>query len=140
VTEAYTDSLGREVDVTFDTDAPEPIATVLVGGAGAEVMSVEDEDVVVTATVIDDYVVTVPVFGGGPQGPSGPPGPAGGTYIHYQGIPSETWTIAHVLGFFPAVTVIDTSGAECIGETAYLDDDTIVLTFSAAFGGTAYLS
>jgi hypothetical protein len=87
--------------------------------------------------------VTVP----GPQGPTGATGaqgPAGidtnASYTHHQNIASDTWLVVHNLGFFPSVTVEDSAGNTVEGDIAYTDSTTLQLTFSAAFGGVAYLS
>lgn len=62
------------------------------------------------------------------------------SYTHTQLSPLATWTIHHNLNRFPAVSVVDSSGNDVIGEVHYTDSNTIVITFSSAFGGTAYLS
>lgn len=46
----------------------------------------------------------------------------------------------HNLGKRPAVTVVDSAGTVVIGEVDYLDDNTVRLTFCAAFSGTAYFN
>jgi hypothetical protein len=71
--------------------------------------------------------VDIPMVGGG------------GSYTHVQSTPSVTWVIDHGLGFNPNVTVIDSSGRQVEGDVAYSLDQVIV-TFSAAFSGKAYLS
>lgn len=77
----------------------------------------------------------------GPQGAPGPQGPAGaGSFVYTQALPDSVWTIVHPLGGFPNVTVIDSAGTVVEGEIAYPDSTTLVLTFAAAFSGTAYLS
>lgn len=81
----------------------------------------------------------------GPQGLEGPPGPPGtgtesGFYTHVQNVASLTWTIMHNLGFVPNVLIVDSSGREVIGDVTVIDLNTISLGFSAAFGGSAYLS
>jgi hypothetical protein len=50
------------------------------------------------------------------------------------------WIINHLLGYHPNVTVLDSAGNEWDGEIAHLDTDTLSITFTSAFGGTAYLS
>jgi hypothetical protein len=78
----------------------------------------------------------------GPPGPQGPPGPAGGgsaSYVHNQATPAAVWTIPHNLGFFPNVTVVDSSGAQVEGDVVFSTNQ-VQVTFSAAFSGTAYLS
>lgn len=78
----------------------------------------------------------------GPTGPQGPPGTGGGggSYTHAQAVPDTVWTVAHGLGFYPNVTVVDSSGRQVDGDVEYLDGDTVRLTFTAAFSGVAYLS
>ena len=61
-------------------------------------------------------------------------------YAHTQGSASATWTINHNLDFYPNVTVADSAGTIVEGEIAYTSRNQIVLTFSAAFSGKAYLS
>ena len=46
----------------------------------------------------------------------------------------------HTPGKRPAVTVVDSAGTVVIGEVDYLDDNTVRLTFCAAFSGTAYFN
>jgi|SRR5215467_581756 len=80
----------------------------------------------------------------GPQGPQGPPG-TGGTqtlsYVWSQATAATTWTITHGLSFYPNVTVVDSAGHEIYpGDLTYPNATTVQLTFSAAVGGTAYLS
>ena len=92
----------------------------------------------------------------GATGPQGPPGPQGvqgevgpqgvpgdaadGSFVYEQVEPSATWTINHALTFQPSVTVVDSSGNEVVGRVRYVDSDTIVVEFDAAFGGKVYLS
>lgn len=61
-------------------------------------------------------------------------------YSHTQGTASATWTITHNLDFYPNVTVLDSAGTIVEGEIAYTSRNQVVLTFSAAFSGKAYLS
>lgn len=61
--------------------------------------------------------------------------------FHYnQAIPSNTWVIAHDLNFYPNVTVVDSAGNIVEGNISYTDTNHLTLTFTAAFGGDAYLS
>lgn len=62
------------------------------------------------------------------------------TFVYQQGVASDTWTIPHNLGKYPSVTVVDSTGRVVVGGTQYLDSNTVVLTFSGAFSGVAYLN
>lgn len=85
-----------------------------------------------------------PPGGPGPPGEDGPPGPPGPTptisYVHDQITPALVWTIVHNLGFFPNISVVDSGGNEVEGVVRYIDQNTVEVTFTAAFGGKAYLS
>src|SRR4029077_19050341 len=78
----------------------------------------------------------------GPEGPQGDPGPSGSAasgVTFSQAVPAAVWHITHDLGYPPAITVIDTSGSQVEGDVVFAGN-TVTLTFSAAFAGTAYLS
>jgi hypothetical protein len=61
-------------------------------------------------------------------------------YIHVQSIASDSWTINHPLDKFPSVTVVDSAENVVYGNVEYISKSEIIVTFSAAFGGKAYLN
>ena len=68
------------------------------------------------------------------------------TFIFTQAVPATSWgngtpkVVAHNLGKFPSITVIDTANTVVTGEYTYIDKNNVTLTFSAAFAGKAYLN
>ena len=62
------------------------------------------------------------------------------TFIFNQGVPATTWNITHNLGKFPSITVIDTGNTVVQGEYTYTNNTSVILKFSAAFAGKAYLN
>jgi hypothetical protein len=62
------------------------------------------------------------------------------TFEFTQGVPATTWNITHNLNKFPSITVIDTGNTVVTGEYNYTSNNTVTLTFSAAFAGKAYLN
>lgn len=62
------------------------------------------------------------------------------TYRHVQGAASDSWTVVHGLGKFPAVFVVDSAGTLVDGDVAYIDQNTVVVTFSSPFSGEAYFN
>ena len=67
--------------------------------------------------------------------------PAAQSYLHQQTTPAVTWTIPHGLGRYPGAVVLDTAGNRIYpGGESYPDPNTLVLTFSAPFPGTADLT
>ena len=93
-------------------------------------------------------IVVGPGQGGaiGPQGVQGVQGVQGTVgpqpnifYTHTQPLPSATWTINHNLNGHPTVVVLDSANTQCEGNISYTDNNTMVVTFSAAFSGIAYV-
>jgi hypothetical protein len=66
--------------------------------------------------------------------------PISGNYAHTQSVSSATWTITHNLGYRPAVSVVDSGGNYVIGDVNYVSVNALTISFSAPFGGSAYLS
>jgi hypothetical protein len=75
----------------------------------------------------------------GPAGPQGIPGPVV-TYVHTQSILSALWNIAHNLGRFPSVTVVDSGGSEVIADLAYVNANQVTVAFGNPTSGKAYLN
>ncbi len=80
--------------------------------------------------VITNVVVTTP----GPQGPA-----VNVSYTHTQSTSSATWTINHNLGFNPVAVVLDSAGTQCEGAISYPTINQMVIVFTGAFTGVAYI-
>ena len=78
------------------------------------------------------------IIGSGVGAPVGVP-PASTEVTFAQTTPASVWTIAHDLGYPPAVTVVDSSGETVIGDIAYPNASSVIITFSQPIAGTAYL-
>jgi hypothetical protein len=75
------------------------------------------------------------------DGGGGTPGPGGSvSYVHNQGVAAATWVVDHNLGWYPNVTVKDSTGDVVEGNITYNDSNRVTLGFSGAFAGIAYLS
>lgn len=61
-------------------------------------------------------------------------------YTHTQSIASTTWAITHNMGKKPSVSIVDTSDDEVIGMVHHNSINQLVITFSAAVSGKAYLN
>lgn len=62
-------------------------------------------------------------------------------YVHVQSSATTTWSVPHNLGYRPGgVTVVDSGDSVVYGDVQYVDDNTMTITFSAAFGGKVYIS
>jgi hypothetical protein len=87
--------------------------------------------------VVQETVPTIVITSPGPQGPQGPMGNV--FYTHIQNTPNATWTINHNLVGYPTAVVFDSSGSQCEGTFSYPSNNQMVISFSSAFSGTAYI-
>jgi hypothetical protein len=62
------------------------------------------------------------------------------SYTYTQIIASSIWNVTHGLNKHPSVTVIDSAGTVVIGDIQYIDANNLILTFTGAFSGKAYLN
>jgi len=82
---------------------------------------------VTNTVVVDDRISALTV--GSEQG-----------YVHTQSAVSDVWVINHILGFKPAVTVLNNSGEVVHGEVQYTGEQQVTVRFTAPFTGKVYLS
>lgn len=66
--------------------------------------------------------------------------PLSARHVHTQGNVSQSWTINHALGGYPSVTIVDSSRTVVIGEVTYTNTSQVVVNFTSAFSGFAYLT
>lgn len=132
-----TDFVVEVTETHMSVEVSEPIGAPTVVEVGSEA----------SVTFLTELVEGPPGPPGqqGPPGDTGPQGPPGtsvnGSYRHVQGPALISWVIHHNLGFRPGgITIIDSAGDVVEGDIVHLDDNTVVLTFTSAVGGEAYLS
>jgi hypothetical protein len=97
-------------------------------------MSTGGDNIIVTP-VINQITVASP----GPQGPAGAFTPSDIAFTYIQATASAVWTINHNLGFRPIAIVLDSAGTQCEGTVSYPTVNQMVITFTSAFTGNAYL-
>ena len=61
-------------------------------------------------------------------------------HVHTQGTAATTWTINHALGGYPSVSVVDSAKTVVFGEVNYISTTQVVVNFTSAFSGYAYLT
>lgn len=87
------------------------------------------------STLVDAINEAAQSGGGGGGG-----GTASPAYTYTQGNASEEWNIKHDLGKYPSVTIVDSSGNAVVGDVKYLSSNEILVSFTGAFSGKAYLN
>lgn len=162
--EEIVDLVEQAPGVVVVTDAPDE--RVQLAGPDDSVLEVITPAASV-ATVYDPASETIAVVAPGPVGPVGPPGPPGPqgepgqgivgpvgpigpvgpqgepgvarSYTHYQQVAAAAWSIAHGLGCYPDVTIIDSAGSVLGADVVYISPDLLEVRSRAAFSGTAIL-
>lgn len=66
--------------------------------------------------------------------------PVAARHVHTQGTASTTWAITHALGGYPSITVVDSGKTVVFGEVNYVSATQVVVNFTSAFSGFAYLT
>lgn len=62
------------------------------------------------------------------------------TFVHDQTTSSDTWSIAHNLGKYPSVMIVDSDNQLVGGGVEYVDTNNVTLTFKGAFKGKAFFN
>lgn len=61
-------------------------------------------------------------------------------FVYTQSIASDSWTITHNLGKYPAVNIIDSANSNIIGSVTYNSLNQITISFAGDTSGTATLN
>lgn len=61
-------------------------------------------------------------------------------HVHSQPVVSDEWIINHTLGGYPSVMVVDSARTVVVGEVTYNSTTQVVVNFTSAFSGYAYLT
>ena len=62
------------------------------------------------------------------------------TYVHEQGIASDTWEIVHNLNKFPTVVLVDSAGTTFGAAVTYNSSNKCTIKMNGATTGKAYLN
>lgn len=62
------------------------------------------------------------------------------TDVFVQSVPALVWTINHNLNKYPSVSVVNINNVIMYGDTTYIDENNLQITFSAEFSGKAYMN
>lgn len=126
---------GPPVELTIDAGHEGVVLTETLN----TVLDVEASSAAVSTVAVNVPAVMI-VEVDGCSGPPGPPGTGGGSYRHTQLAAANTWTIAHNLGFYPAVTATDSAGTIIVGDVTYTSVNVLTIDFSVPVAGFANLS
>lgn len=61
-------------------------------------------------------------------------------HVYIQGSASKEWDIVHNLEKYPSVSIVDSAGTVVVGDVKYIDENELIVSFSGAFSGKAFLN
>jgi len=61
-------------------------------------------------------------------------------FMFKQNVPSDVWHVKHNLDKYPSVTVVDSAENVVVGEVTYVDNNNLIIHFTSAFSGKAYMN
>jgi hypothetical protein len=102
-------------------------------------LDLELEAVNANGAITEDFFYAVAVYPGFVN-PNIDPNAEDKNFVYTQAVPSASWTVTHNLNKFPSVSVVDTANTQIFTIAEYIDTNTLILTFSAAFAGKAYMN
>ena len=70
----------------------------------------------------------------------GATGAVGGVFAFAQSTPLSVWNVNHNLGYYPNVSVVDSTGEKVYGDIHYVNINNVQLSFVGSFSGNAYLT
>lgn len=114
----------------------DPQVMVVDGPSPVQVVQVEGQTISRAVVVNAPVVTVVHVAEQGPQGASG-----GGMAASYQqAVAAQVWTVAHNLGRFPHVRVVDNLRKTLVADVEDVDANVVQIIHSAALTGYVYFS
>jgi hypothetical protein len=61
-------------------------------------------------------------------------------FVFTQAVPSTVWNINHNLNKKPSIKIVDSTDEVIEGQEEYVDENNIIVTFSALITGKVYLT
>jgi hypothetical protein len=98
------------------------------------------EAVNANGAITEDFFYAVAVYPGFVN-PDIDPGSGGDkNFVYTQAVASSTWDIQHNLDKFPSVSIVNDDNTQVFGSVEYIDDNNLIITFTAPFSGKAYMN
>jgi len=102
-------------------------------------LDLEIEAVNANGSIIEDFFYAVAVYPGFVN-PNIDPNVGDKTFVYTQAVASATWNIQHDLEKFPSVSIVNDDNTQVFGGVEYIDNNNLIITFTAAFSGKAYMN
>lgn len=61
-------------------------------------------------------------------------------FVYTQSVAASTWNVQHDLDKFPSVSIVNDDNTQVFGSVEYVDNNNLIITFTAPFSGKAYMN
>ncbi len=102
-------------------------------------LDLEIEAVNANGSIIEDFFYAVAVYPGFVN-PNIDPNVGDKTFVYTQSVAASTWNVQHDLEKFPSVSIVNDDNTQVFGGVEYIDNNNLIITFTAAFSGKAYMN
>ena len=102
-------------------------------------LDLELEAVNANGAITEDFFYAVAVYPGFVN-PDIDPNTGDKTFVYTQAVAATTWNVQHDLDKFPSVSIVNDDNTQVFGGVEYIDNNNLIITFTAAFSGKAYMN
>jgi hypothetical protein len=68
------------------------------------------------------------------------PGGNDKNFVYTQAVAASIWNVQHDLDKFPSVSIVNDDNTQVFGSVEYVDNNNLIITFTAPFSGKAYMN
>lgn len=97
------------------------------------------ESVSAHGNILEDKFYGIAVYPGFVN-PDIDPGGNDKNYVYTQATAASVWEVQHDLDKFPSVSIVSDDNVQVYGNVEYIDDNNLIITFTAPFSGKAYMN
>ena len=100
---------------------------------------IEIEAVNAHGSILQDKFYAIAVYPGFVN-PDIDPNAGDKNFVYTQAIAASIWNVQHDLDKFPSVSIVNDDNTQVFGSVEYVDNNNLIITFTAPFSGKAYMN
>lgn len=97
------------------------------------------EAVNANGSILQDKFYAIAVYPGFVN-PDIDPGAGDKNFVYTQAVAASIWNVQHDLDKFPSVSIVNDDNTQVFGSVEYVDNNNLIITFTAPFSGKAYMN
>jgi len=90
-------------------------------------------------SILQDKFYAIAVYPGFVN-PDIDPGVGDKNFVYTQAVAASIWNVQHDLDKFPSVSIVNDDNTQVFGSVEYVDNNNLIITFTAPFSGKAYMN